>query len=244
MQRPTLEARIRSDIEAKVRSGEWPPGYRIPFEHEFVTAYGCSRATVNKAISALRAAGLIERRKRAGSFVAHPPVHAALLDIPDIAGVLERRGDRYRFALIATEVLDSTAAQTLFTGREITGCSLLLSGLHIANERPFAHERRIISLEEVPEAEQVDFTGQAPGSWLLKHVPWTQARNRVSAINPAPATARLLKIPSAAACLQIERLTWRMNRPVTAVIQTFPGDRYDLVGQFTPSAKPFGTGGD
>jgi len=32
--------------------------------------YGCARATVNKAVSALAAAGLIERHRRAGSFVA------------------------------------------------------------------------------------------------------------------------------------------------------------------------------
>ncbi len=28
--------RIRDDIEARIMSGEWPPGHRVPFEHELM----------------------------------------------------------------------------------------------------------------------------------------------------------------------------------------------------------------
>src|SRR3546814_1431580 len=63
--RMSLDARIRADIEARIRSGAWPPGHRIPFEHELTATYGCSRATVSKALGALARAGIIDRRKRA-----------------------------------------------------------------------------------------------------------------------------------------------------------------------------------
>ncbi|MET3238677.1 DNA-binding FadR family transcriptional regulator [Bradyrhizobium japonicum] len=62
---PTLYKRIRADIENRILTGEWPPGHRIPFEHELVARYGCSRMTVNKALSELAQADLIERRRRA-----------------------------------------------------------------------------------------------------------------------------------------------------------------------------------
>jgi GntR family histidine utilization transcriptional repressor len=62
----SLDARIRADLEGRIRSGDWPPGARIPTEHELTAQYGCARMTVHKAISALVAAGLIERRKKAG----------------------------------------------------------------------------------------------------------------------------------------------------------------------------------
>ncbi len=71
----SIEARIRGEIEGRIRSGEWAPGTRIPFEHELVATHGCARATVNKALTRLAREGLIERRRRAGSFVAraaHP----------------------------------------------------------------------------------------------------------------------------------------------------------------------------
>ena len=46
--------------------------------------YGCSRATVSKALSELAARGLVVRRRRAGTFVAQPKAHAAFLAIPDL----------------------------------------------------------------------------------------------------------------------------------------------------------------
>ena len=70
--KPTLYKRIRADIEKRILTGEWPPGHRIPFEHELMARYGCSRMTVNKALSELAQADLIERRRRAGSFVRRP----------------------------------------------------------------------------------------------------------------------------------------------------------------------------
>ncbi|MGB3626279.1 MAG: GntR family transcriptional regulator, partial [Henriciella sp.] len=43
----TLHDSIRSAIEDRILSGELKPGDRIPFEHELMETYGCSRMTVN-----------------------------------------------------------------------------------------------------------------------------------------------------------------------------------------------------
>lgn len=64
----SLSVRIRGDIERRILSGEWPPGHRILYEHELMAEYGCARMTVNRVLSSLAEAGLIERRRRAGSF--------------------------------------------------------------------------------------------------------------------------------------------------------------------------------
>ena len=100
----TLYARIRSNIERKILSGAWKPGDRIPFEHELMEKYQCSRMTVNKAIAELVSAGLVVRRRRAGSFVAQPPVHLSILDIPDIQAEIRRRGQDYSYKLISCAV--------------------------------------------------------------------------------------------------------------------------------------------
>ncbi len=47
--------------------------------------------------------------------------------------------------------------------------------------------------------------------------------------------ARLLGLKPGAACLCVERRTWRDGQGVTRVWQTFPGDRYDLVARFSPA---------
>ena len=54
-----LHQRIRAEIEARIRSGEWAPGHRAPTEAELMAQYACSRMTVNKAMTALVEAGLI-----------------------------------------------------------------------------------------------------------------------------------------------------------------------------------------
>ena len=231
----SLDSRIRSDLESKIRSGEWPPGARIPTEHELVAHYGCARMTVHKAITALVVAGLIERRKKAGSFVARPHVQTAVIEIPDIAAVIEARGETYRFDLLQrarspTAIIDEAS---VLAGFDLGGEVLVLDGLHIAAGRPFCLEHRLINLAAAPEAAQSDFSAVAPGSWLLGHIPWTQARHRITACS-AGTGAQLLQIGRGTACLRVERWTWRASQAVTFVRQTFPGDRYDLLAEFTP----------
>lgn len=231
----TLDARIRADLEGKIRSGEWPPGARIPTELELTEQYGCARMTVHRAISALVSAGLIERRKKAGSFVATPHVQTAVIEIPDIAAIIEARGETYRFDLFGRTLCRAADldGEGLAPDFPLTGKVLVLDGLHVAAGKPFCLEHRIINLTAAPKAETVDFSAVAPGSWLLVHIPWTEARHRITACS-AGADADRLGIARTAACLSVERWTWRLGKPVTFVRQLFPGDRYDLIAQFSP----------
>lgn len=228
----TIEARIRADLEHRIRSGELRPGARIPFEHELVAEYGCARATVGKALASLARAGLIERRRKAGSFVAHPHSEAAVLDIPDIAAAVAARGGGYRFQLFGRTEEQADA------GVFAPDTHLLrVEGVHHAIDGPFAHELRWISLAAVPDARAEPFEKIAPGVWLLDHVPWSEAEHRISALGASGDIAARLQLPRGTPCLRLARTTWRNGEPVTHVRQTFPGDRYDLVARFTPAGR-------
>lgn len=224
----TVEERIRQDIEKRIHSGEWKPGHRIPFEHELVASYGCARATVSKALGALAKAGLIERRRKAGSFVAHPKVHSAVLAVPDLAQMIAARGEEYRWSLAArrptTDAIDFPSP------------ALFVEGTHFAAGEPFALERRWISLSAVPGAETVGFETEAPGTWLLHHIPWTAARHGIRAVEASRAEAAGLLVAPRTACLELWRSTWRDGVPVTRVRQLFRGDRFDLVAEFDPKS--------
>lgn len=231
----TLHARIRSSIERKILSGAWKPGDRIPFEHELMEKYQCSRMTVSKAIAELVSAGLVVRRRRAGSFVAQPPVHLSILDIPDIQAEIRQRGQDYAYRLLSRTERKPARGNGDEEGLAQGGKLLELECLHSANAQPFAYERRLIALKAAPSALRADFTNVSPGAWLLEHVPWTQAEHRVSAINADRAMANALGVRANAACLKLERRTWRGEVPVTHVVQTFHGDTYHLAGSFTPT---------
>jgi GntR family histidine utilization transcriptional repressor len=116
------------------------------------------------------------------------------------------------------------------------GQVLALHCLHEAEGQPFAFEDRLISLKAVPEALQEDFSIMPPNTWLVSHVPWTEAEHRITACNANRDLAEYLKIDEGAACLVIERRTWRNGEPITAVRMTHPGHLYDLIARFTPTA--------
>jgi GntR family transcriptional regulator, histidine utilization repressor len=230
----SLHRRIRADIERRILSGEWRPGDRIPFEHELIEQYGCARMTVNKAIASLAEAGLIVRRRRAGSFVAQPHLQSAVLEIPDIQAEITARGDQYGLQLLVRrrrKPVGSRPEEKTLAGR---GELLALRCLHLANGRPFALEDRLISLASVPEAQHIDFAAESPGKWLLSHVPWTQAEHRISAVNADRDIAQTLDIEPSTACLALERRTWRASEHITHVRQIFPGTHYDLIARFAP----------
>jgi GntR family histidine utilization transcriptional repressor len=231
MDHEPLHRRIAGDIERRIASGEWRPGFRIPTEAELTAEYGCARMTVSRAVSDLAARGLVVRRRRAGTVVAHPPVHSsALVAIPDIQAEIEGRGLTYSHRLLSRTVRPARSDE------DGMGAQLIaLETLHQADDLPFAFERRLIALDAAPEAEDADFTLQPPGGWLLAHMPWSEAEHRISAIGADPETATHLHLADGAPCLRLERRTWRDGQGVTWAWQTFPGAAYDLVARFSPT---------
>ncbi|MBB2971341.1 histidine utilization repressor [Mesorhizobium sp. RMAD-H1] len=231
----SLHQRILGDIEGHILSGAWPPGYRIPFEHELTEQYGCSRMTVNKALTQLAKAGLIERKRRSGSFVAHPQSQAAILEIHDIREEVKQLGLPYRYELVKARKRKAGAADRKRLDVAADASLLDLSCRHFAGPRPFCLEERIINLDVVPEADGEDFRDVAPGPWLIDRVPWSNAEHSIRAVAADRATADALAIAEGAPCLVIERRTWNAGQPITHVRLTYSGDNHALVARFTPA---------
>ncbi len=231
----SLYQRILGDIRDRILSGDWPPGHRIPFEHELSTAYSCSRMTVNKALSQLAKAGLIERRRRSGSFVRRPHLQSAVLEIHDIKAEVQALGLPYRYELAARRERKIGRADLALLDLVTPGAVLDLSCRHFAGVRPFCLEKRLISLAAVPEAADESFEEIAPGPWLVRRVPWSAAEHTIRAAGADPQTALALDVAEGTACLVIERRTWSAERPVTHVRLTYAGDSHALVARFTPS---------
>lgn len=230
-----LYQRIRNDIEGRIMSGDWPPGHRVPFEHELMETYSCSRMTVNKVLSALAATGLVERRRRAGSFVSRPKVHSAVLQIPDLKAEVENRGERYSYRLLDQTKRGATRQDKARLDVELRAPVLALRCRHDSAKQPFALEDRLLNLKAVPQALRQDFSVNPPSTWLVDHVPWTEAEHRISAWNANKSVAAELGVDAGAACLVIERRTWRNGEPITAVRLIHPGPLYDLIARFTPA---------
>ena len=231
----SLHQRILADIEQRILSGAWPPGHRIPSEHELTASYGVSRMTVNKVLTQLARGGMIQRRRKAGSFVMRSQSRSAVLEIQDIRAEVMALGLPYRHEIIERKKRRSQRADIEALGLDAPGPVLQLSTLHFAAARPFCLEQRFINLDTVPGAANESFAEEAPGAWLVHHVPWTSAEHRIRAAAADADTAALLKVKRGTACLVVERRTWIRGKPVTFVRLSYPGEGHELVARFSPS---------
>jgi len=64
-----LYYQLENILREKIMSGVFAPGARLPTEIELIRLYGVGRITVRQALAALTKDGLIERRRRRGTFV-------------------------------------------------------------------------------------------------------------------------------------------------------------------------------
>src|SRR6478609_4978623 len=58
-----------AQLRARITSGDWPVGTRIPPEPALVELLGVGRNTVREAVQSLVHAGLLERRQGSGTYV-------------------------------------------------------------------------------------------------------------------------------------------------------------------------------
>ena len=231
----SLHGKILTEIEQNILSGRWPPGYRIPSEMELTAHYGCSRMTVNKVLTQLAQAGLLERKRKTGSFVTRPHTSSAVLEIPDLRQVVLGMGKEYSSQLLSRVQRRSTREDMDAMRMAKVGPIVHALCLHMAGARPFCIEDRLINLESVPDAEHEAFIEHSPSSWMVNHVPWSSAEHRIRAEAASAESAGLLQITPGFPCLVIDRRTWAGNLPITFVRLTYPADLYELDAHFSPS---------
>lgn len=231
----TLHQKILTDIRGRILSGEWQPGFRLPFEVELAEQYGCSRMTVNKVMTHLVNAGLIVRQRKAGSFVARPRVESAILEIGDIETDVKSLGAAYAYTLMTRKVRRASAGDRRVMEVAARTSIIEVLAIHKANGKPFCVEERLVNADNAPGAAAADFSATPPGQWLLLNMPWTTAEHRIHARDASSDLARLLDIKKNAACLLVERRTWGDAGPITWVRLTYPGDSHSLVARFTPA---------
>lgn len=215
----SLHDKIREDLETRILSGDWPPGHRVPSELALAGVYGCSRMTVNKVMTQLATAGLVLRRRRAGSVVLPQRSQNAVLEIHNVKDEVLAAGGWYSHDILS---------------RSIDESRVLVTCLHRKDDAPFCLEHRVIELTAVPEARAESFETKPPGAWLLAHVPWSEAENEITAEAADADTAARLRLSKGAPLLVMTRRTWKNGEPLTEARFAYPGGGHRLTARFTP----------
>lgn len=213
---------LREEALRRVRSGSWPPGSTIPFEEDLAAEFGCGRGVVNRALQALAAEGVLERRRKGGTRVAEHPASRPRLEIPLLRREIEAKGAVYRHRLLS-RALEPAPASVRARLDAAEGAALLrLRALHLADGAPYAYEERWISPEGAPGALEADFAAIGANEWLLRHAPYDGGEMAIGVEAASPEAAESLGLAAGALLLGVERRTWRKGAggapiPITLV---------------------------
>ena len=219
---------VRAEVLRRIRARDWPPGALIPGEEALAEEFGVARATVNRALTALAEAGVVERKKRAGTRVAELPVRRARLDIPVIRLDVLARGLAYGFDLLADQITPAPVPVTARLGLPEGASMRYLETLHLAGGRPYVLESRWLNPACLPSPPP-DFATVSANEWLVTHVSLVSGDIAFTAEPASPREAEVLGVPPGTALLVAERTTHGTGGPVTLVrLAHAPGHRVSM----------------
>jgi GntR family histidine utilization transcriptional repressor len=226
MTQPVTWQTIQNEALRRIREREWKPGEMIPHEAALAEELGCARATVNRALRELAAAGFLERRRKAGTRVALNPVRKAIFDIPIIRQDVEGRGAAHGYRLLEHAEEAAPAAIASMLRLPARARLLHVAALHLADAAPFCFEERWINPQAVPDLAKADFAALSANEWLVQNVTLSGGGIAFFALPADDRLAALLACEKGAALFAVERTTWAGAVPITAVQLTYaPGYR-------------------
>lgn len=216
---------IAAEVLRRIHARDWPPGAAIPHEATLAAEWGVARATVNRALQSLAAAGWLDRRRKAGTRVALFPVRKATLTIPILRAEVEASGQSYRHDLLSRALAPLPADVAGRMGLPADQTALHLTAMHLANGAAYTHEDRWVNPKAVPDLLTADLTNQSANEWLVSHAPFTHGDYDIAATS-AGTLAPHFACPADTALLTIRRGTWNGLQAITDVTLTYrPGHR-------------------
>ncbi|MFS8184189.1 UTRA domain-containing protein [Pseudovibrio denitrificans] len=219
---------IRGILQERITSQQWQPGDLLPSEQALSEEFGCTRATVNRAMRELADAGLVERRRKAGTRVVQPKSHPATITIPVIRQEIENKGQAYKYLLLERlEALPPEDAR-IQLGLNQNEKALFLKSLHYGDGIPQQLDVRWINLSALPEATDESFADIGPNEWLLQRVPHPSIEHVFRADKATAEEQRLLQLEDCEPVFTIERRTWISGQGITYVRLVHPGSRYHM----------------
>ncbi len=146
-------------IMAKIRSGEFPPGTRIPSEHSLAATYKIGRPTARQATERLVRKGILERRRGAGTFVRESQKEVDLFSFAGTISSFQKKG-----ISITTQILRKAALKKIRTDPEnpFSGKrAYFLSRLSQSEREPVLVENIYLDADIFSGIERFDLTDQS-----------------------------------------------------------------------------------
>ena len=229
----SLGQQVRNHVLAKVNSGEWPEGYRIPSESRLAEQFGASRMTIHIALRDLSAEGLLVRRQGAGTFVAARRSQSTFLELRNIHSEIEARGNLHTTDVIKLEEVNSDLS--VATEMNVIPGSIVFHSIlvHRENGRPLQIEDRYVNPQFSQDYMEQDFTKITPHAHLMATGPLEEVEHIIQAVPADDVSRKLLETQQGDPLLLLRRRTWSRGIIATSARLLHPGPRFSLAGRMT-----------
>jgi GntR family transcriptional regulator len=223
----TLAATLRERIAV----GDFAPGATLPTEHELCGLYDVSRHTARDALRLLAEAGLIERRRGAGTIVTRGLADGRFVQsIAGLDGLLQyARNARLCEAVIARTAHDDPALEAL--GLDPQGAWRRITGLRRAEGEalPVAITTIHVRDDLCPDPVVLIALHTALNEWIAAEhgVRTARVEQMISAVAlDAPSAAALGCEPGAPGLRTVRRYLDARGLAFQASVSLHPGDRF------------------
>ncbi|MQA08175.1 MAG: GntR family transcriptional regulator [Pseudonocardiaceae bacterium] len=203
-----LHAQIRADLEARIRSGEWPPGTRLPTEAELQRAHGVSRVTVQRALRDLVNAGMVRRFRRRGTFVAPGAGEENLLRSVNL--LAEGEDHRGPHRVVDARVIAARDADVELAEIDKDSPIIRLERVKLdKQDRPVATETHYVPFHVAPHLLDEPLEDLVTLTYYRRNdIPIARARMYVDPIALTPELAALFDRQPGAAVFRFRRVLW------------------------------------
>lgn len=201
-------ARIRTDLERAIRTGALAPGDTIPTERELAEKYDVSRATVQRAVTEMAQAGMVIRRRRAGTTVTAEAAASNLMRFTNPHTHEAEAAGIHR-------VLSAAVVPAEDTGEKLPGIGPMEAVFHLRRVkedeqgRPAALETAVVPFSVAPRLLQEDLGPLTVLAYLQRiGVPAVRSRLYLTPMVAGEAEAEALQIPEGTALFHMRRETY------------------------------------
>lgn len=146
-----LYLQIEDDIRQNIRFKKYSIGDQMPSEEELCIQYGVSRITVRRAIQGLVDAGLLEKHRGKGTFVAVPKHIVAVGKSDGFTGYLEKFGRHSRQKILGKILASSDERQAEMLGLHTGDKIIEIKRLIFEDAFPLAVDELCVSAESFPD---------------------------------------------------------------------------------------------
>lgn len=225
-------------LRHKIEDGEWAPYKAIPSERQLEKLYKVSRTTIREAIAILIRQGYLYREHGKGTFVSHPKLQKAMLELTSFSEDMKKRG--YEPGQKILNIGYAKAPLKILKQLELPEDTELLfhiERIRLADGNPIGLQTSYLVLPD-GEAITCEELEQAGSLYALMQnkfniIP-TEADETIEATLASPEEAYRLQTAEGSPLLLTTRILRGQNhRPVEYVKILYRGDRYRYAARLT-----------